>query len=176
MSTPGRSCSRSTPQPGSCSGTFRIEPPFPATGRGPIYGDGRIYAYGQSILYAVDAKTGRIVESFANKGRLEIARAAVQFKYPDKDPTGYQLTSSPAYFNGTLYVGLAQSEHHIPGGLVVAVDGKTGAIKWVFNTVPQGPADDGWAIAQRVRGAAARGPAAASGRRPRSIPSWDSST
>src|SRR5829696_3487804 len=29
-----------------------IEPPFAATGRGPIYGDGRIFAYGQSILYA----------------------------------------------------------------------------------------------------------------------------
>jgi glucose dehydrogenase len=125
----------------------QIDPPFPATGRGPIFGDGMIYAYGQSILYAIDAKSGRIVESFGNKGRLEIGRAATQFKYPDKDPTGYQLTASPAYFNGTLYLGLAQSEHHIPGGLVVAVDGRTGAIKWVFNTVPQGPDDDGWAIA-----------------------------
>ncbi len=36
----------------------QIDPPFPATGRGPIYGDGRIYAYGQSILYAIDAKIG----------------------------------------------------------------------------------------------------------------------
>jgi PQQ-dependent dehydrogenase (methanol/ethanol family) len=128
----------------------QIDPPFPASGRGPIYADGRIYAYGQSILYAIDAKSGRIVESFGNKGRLEIGRAATQFKYPDKDPTGYQLTASPAYFNGTLYVGLAQSEHHIPGGLVVAVDGRTGAIKWAFNTVPQGPEDDGWPIASRT--------------------------
>src|SRR5215208_7337746 len=30
-----------------------IEPPFPASGRGPTYGDGRIYAYGRSILYAI---------------------------------------------------------------------------------------------------------------------------
>ena len=134
----------------------QVDPPFPATGRGPIYGDGKIYAYGQSILYAVDAKTGRIVESFANKGRLEIGRAALQFKYPDKDPTGYQLTASPAYFNGTLYLGLAQSEHHIPGGLVAAVDGKTGAIKWVFNTVPQGPDDDGWPIASSTWSGGAR--------------------
>lgn len=134
----------------------QIEPPFPASGRGPTYGDGRIYAYGQSVLYAVDAKTGKIVESFANKGRLEVARAALQFKYPDKDPTGYQMTTSPAYFNGTLYVGLAQSEHHIPGGLVVAVDGRTGTIKWVFNTVPQGPADDGWQIANGTWSGGAR--------------------
>ena len=127
MSTPGRSCSLVNAATGQLLWNVAIEPPFPATGRGPIYGDGRIYAYGQSILlHEIDAKSGRIVESFANKGRLEIARAAVQFRYPDRDPTGYQVTSSPAYFNGALYVGLAQSEHHIPGGLVVAVDGRTG--------------------------------------------------
>lgn len=127
--------------------SVQIDPPFPASGRGPSYGDGKIYAYGRSILYAVDAKTGRVVESFGSKGRLEVARAALQFKYPDKDPTGYEMTTSPAYFNGTLYVPLAQSEHHIPGGLLVAVDGNTGSIKWVFNTVPQGASDDGWSIA-----------------------------
>jgi quinoprotein glucose dehydrogenase len=127
--------------------SVQIDPPFPASGRGPSYGDGTIYAYGRSILYAVDAKTGRVVESFGSKGRLEVARAALQFKYPDKDPTGYEMTTSPAYFNGTLYVPLAQSEHHIPGGLLAAVDGRTGSIKWVFNTVPQGPSDDGWSVA-----------------------------
>ena len=40
------------------------------------------------------------------------------------------------------------SDSLLPGGLVVAVDGVTGAIKWVFNTVPQGPQDDGWEIAK----------------------------
>jgi glucose dehydrogenase len=134
------------------TGTFlwdlRIEPTFPGSGRGPAYGNGRIYAYGRSVLYAVDARTGRIVESFGNKGRLQIADAAVRFKYPDKDPTGYQMVSPPAYYGGTLYLGLAQSEGHIPGGLVVAVDAGTGAIKWAFNTVPQQPGDDGWEIAK----------------------------
>ena len=134
----------------------QIEPAFPASGRGPTYGDGRIYAYGQSVLYAVDAKTGKIVESFGNKGRLEIARAALQFKYPDKDSTGYEMTTPPAYYNGALYVGLAQSEHHIPGGLVAAVDGRTGTVKWVFNTIPQGAADDGWEIANATWRSGAR--------------------
>ena len=126
----------------------QVEPSFPANGRGPTYADGRIYAYGRSILYAVDAKTGKIVESFGNKGRLQVADAALQSKYTNKDPIGYQIATPPAYFNGTLYVGLAQSESHIPGGLVVAIDGTTGAIKWVFNTVPQGPGDEGWEIAK----------------------------
>src|SRR5688500_8396611 len=42
----------------------QVDPPFPASGRGPAYGDGRIYAFGRTVLYAVDAKTGRVVESF----------------------------------------------------------------------------------------------------------------
>jgi glucose dehydrogenase len=136
----------------------QVDPAFPASGRGPTYGDGRIYGYGRTVLYAVDAKTGTIVESFGSRGRLEIARAALQFKYPDKDPTGYEMTAPPAYHDGTLYVGLAQSEHHIPGGLVVAVDGASGRVKWVFNTVPQSAADEGWQIANATwRGGARAG-------------------
>jgi quinohemoprotein ethanol dehydrogenase len=138
--------------------TVQVEPAFPGNGRGPVYGDGRIYAYGLDILYAVDARTGKLVASFGNKGRLQPAGDALRFKYPDRDSVGYRMASPPAYYNGTLYVGLAQSEGHIPGGLVAAIDGTTGAIKWVFNTVPQGPKDDGWEIAKDTwRGGARAG-------------------
>ena len=69
-----------------------------------------------------------------------------------------EIAGPPAYHNGTLYVGLAQSESHIPGGLVLAIDGRTGAVKWVFNTIPQGPADDGWEVAKDTwRGGARAG-------------------
>ena len=127
----------------------QVEPPFPASGRGPLYADGKIYAYGPTVMYAVDAKTGKIVESFGSKGRLLVADAAVNAKYKGaQDARGYSIMAPPAHYNGTLYVGLAVSEAHIPGGLVAAVDGRTGAVKWVFNTVPQGPEDDGWEIAK----------------------------
>ena len=53
---------------------------------------------------------------------------------------GYNMTTPPTYVNGTLYVGLPFSDSLLPGGLVVAADGRTGAIKWIFNTVPQAPA------------------------------------
>jgi glucose dehydrogenase len=131
--------------------TYEAQPPFRGAGigrRGPTYGDGRIYAYGETILYAVDAKTGKMAETFGDKGRLLVADAAVRFKYRDRDPIGYQIASPPAFYNGTLYMGLAQSERHIQGGLVAAIDGATGAVKWVFNTVPQRPTDDGWDIAR----------------------------
>ena len=48
--------------------------------RGPSYGDGRIYTYGRTMMYAVDAKTGKPVESFGNKGRLPVAEAAVAYR------------------------------------------------------------------------------------------------
>ncbi len=128
--------------------TVQVEPAFPGSGRGPTYGDGRIYAYGRSVMYAVDAKSGKIIESFGNRGRLLVADAAIQFKSLAHDATGYQLLAPPTYHDGTLYVALALSDNHIPGGLVVAFDGRTGAVKWVFKTIPQGPQDDGWEIAK----------------------------
>jgi glucose dehydrogenase len=135
--------------------TFVLDAPFSGGRRGPAYGDGRIYAVGQRDVYVVDAKTGRAVESFGDKGVLRVANRALQFKYPGKYPAdvdpvriGYSIASPPTYANGTLYMGLASAEMMIRGGLVVAMDGRTGAIKWVFNTIPQGPADDGWEIAK----------------------------
>jgi PQQ-dependent dehydrogenase (methanol/ethanol family) len=129
--------------------TRQVEPAFPGgAGRGPTYADGRIYAYGDQVMYAVDAKTGQLVRSFGNNGRLLVLNEAVKFKYPDKDTPGYRMSAPPAYFNGTLYTGLGVSDRHIHGGLVAAIDGKTGAIKWVFNTIPQKPTDEGWEIAK----------------------------
>jgi len=132
--------------------THQIDPPFAGSGRGPTYGDGYIYAYGgpvgNSVLYAIDAKTGQPRQSFGSKGRMLIATEVVKSKFPNKDATGYRLVGPPSYSNGTLYLGLATSERHIPGGLVAAVDARTGVVRWVFTTVPQTPSDDGWEIAK----------------------------
>jgi len=143
--------------------THSVRTPFTGGGRGPAYGDGVIYAFGAGLLYAVDAITGRTVESFGNKGALALAAAALHFRYPGKyaadvDPQtlGYQMTTPPAFHRGTVYIGLPFSENLIRGGLVVAVDAKTGTVKWVFNTVPQGPEDDGWEIAKDTWGYGAR--------------------
>ena len=39
---------------------------------------------------------------------------------------------------------------------MIAISASTGEIKWVFNTVPQGPQDDGWEIARDTWGTGAR--------------------
>ena len=135
--------------------TFQMEPAFGGGKRGPGFGEGNIYAMGPAEVYAVDAKAGKLVESFGEKGVLRIITKALQFKYPGKyqddfDPKsiGYGVASTPKYHNGTIYVGTSDSDSLIVGGLLVAADARTGAIKWVFNTIPQGPGDDGWEIAK----------------------------
>jgi glucose dehydrogenase len=129
---------------------------FPGSGRGPAIGDNRVYAYGSTSVYAVEAKTGAPSEAFGDHGVLAIVRQAMDFKYPGKYPPeldpkdlGFRpLTTPPTYYRGTVFVGLSHSDSHIPGGWMIAADATTGAIKWVFNTVPQGPADEGWELAK----------------------------
>ena len=127
--------------------------------RGPTYGDGTIYAYEGANLVAVDAATGELVETFGDEGILPVVGLALQAKYPDVYPPtldpfslGYRINTPPAYHDGTLFVGSALSENHMPGGLVIAADATTGAIKWVFNTIPQRPQDEGWEIADPTWG------------------------
>ena len=117
--------------------TLRMNDTLEARGRGPTYGDGRLYAFGGASMYAVDVQSGELAESFGDGGRLEIISEALEFKYPDDYPPGvdayglgYRLTTPPVYHEGTLYAGVALSENHIPGGLVIAADAATGAIKW----------------------------------------------
>ncbi len=131
--------------------------------RGPTYANGKVYAYNGANLIAADAGTGELVEAFGDGGVLPVVGLALQAKYPDiypptLDPTtiGYRITSAPAYHDNTLYLGAALSEGHIPGGLVIATDATTGAIKWVFNTIPQRPQDEGWEIARETWGNGAR--------------------
>ena len=131
--------------------------------RGPTFADGNIYAYRGADLYAVNANTGEPVKSFGNEGMLPIVGNALQMKYPDDYPPsldpvsiGYRITTPPAHHDGTLYVAAALSEGHIPGGLVIATNTDTGAIKWVFNTIPQGPQDEGWEITRDTWGSGAR--------------------
>ena len=118
--------------------------------RGPLHVNGRLYTYHGDKLAAVDAESGELVEAFGDGGVLPVFGLALAHKYPDSYPPGfdastlnYRINSSPAYHDNTLYIASAISEGNIPGGLVVAADAATGAIKWVFNTIPPAPAGRG---------------------------------
>jgi quinohemoprotein ethanol dehydrogenase len=137
----------------------------PANGpvRGSTYAEGRIYAYRGADLYAFDASNGDALASFGDVGVLKVVAEALHYQYPDTYPAdidpvtiGYRLTTPPSYHEGIIYVAAALSEGHIPGGLLIAIDAYTGAVKWVFNTIPQTPRDSGWEIASQTWGTGAR--------------------
>ena len=140
-----------------------LDGPGSGAPRGSTYAEGRIYAYRGSDLYAFDANNGNALASFGEQGVLKVVAEALHHQYPDVYPTdidpvtiGYRLTTPPSFHEGILYVAAALSEGHIPGGLVMAIDAYSGAVKWVFNTIPQTPRDSGWELAQDSWGTGAR--------------------
>jgi quinohemoprotein ethanol dehydrogenase len=59
----------------------------------------------------------------------------------DPPKAGQSVSASPSYFNGVVYVGLANGDYHIRGRMV-AIDAKNGQELWHFFTVP-GPGETG---------------------------------
>ena len=118
--------------------------------RGVCYADGVIYAAGGSFLFALDAKTGKPIETFGKKGQASVILDVLRLRYPDVKTAislGYWFTTAPQVYKGVLYIGSTRSESHIPGGHMLAVDAKSGKVLWHFNTVPQDEKDQGWDIA-----------------------------
>ena len=118
--------------------------------RGVVYADGVIYTAGGASLFALDPKTGNPIPTFGHNGQADPVLDILKERYPDvKSPIsmGYSITVAPAFYKGVLYVGAQRSESMIPGGYMMAIDPKTGKVKWAFNTIPQGPWDQGWDVA-----------------------------
>ena len=130
---------------------------------GPRTAEGRIYGFGgQFEVFAVDAKTGENWWSRSARAACfpPSSRRLSHFKYPGEvsaaniDPVpAWGIASTVGADTDVLqrhscFFGIGRTRTVlIIGGLLIAADGKTGAIKWVFNTVPQGPDDDGWELA-----------------------------
>jgi len=118
--------------------------------RGVCYADGVVYTAAGSFLFALDAKTGTPIQSFGKNGQASVILDVIRTRYPDVTSAitlGYWFTTAPQIYNGVIYIGSTRSESHIPGGHVLAVDAKTGAVRWHFNTIPQDEKDQGWEIA-----------------------------
>jgi alcohol dehydrogenase (cytochrome c) len=118
--------------------------------RGVCYADGIVYTGAGSFLFALDAKTGTPIKTFGKDGQASVILDVIKEKYPDVTAAitlGYWFTTAPQIYNGVIYIGSTRSESHIPGGHVLAVDAKTGKVRWHFNTIPQDGRDQGWDIA-----------------------------
>ena len=118
--------------------------------RGVAYDNGVIYSAAGSFIFALDAKTGQPMEGFGVNGQASVILDVIKERYPEVETAielGYWFTTAPQIYNGVIYVGTTRSESHIPGGHVLAVDGKTGKVLWNFNTIPQDERDQGWDVA-----------------------------
>jgi quinohemoprotein ethanol dehydrogenase len=122
-----------------------------SSGRGAAYGDGKIYVAKDARIWALDAKTGKLAESFGKKGISHVLSEVLKVKYPQLEKPadwGYSFNMAPQYYDGVIIIGTALSENHIPGGLILGVDARSGSLLWQFWGVPQGPGDEGWEIAK----------------------------
>ena len=84
------------------------------------------------MLHAIDARTGKLVDSFADHGKLDlktgIDRAAV--------PLGSRTPGR--IFENLIILGSATGEGYLaPPGDIRAFDVLTGKLVWVFHTIPR---------------------------------------
>lgn len=96
--------------------------------------DQRILYTAGSFLYAVNAATGRLIDSFGNKGRVDLHDGLGR---DVKDL--YVTATSPGIIYKDLYIlgsrvdeGAAAAPGHIR-----AYDVHTGKMQWIFHTIPQ---------------------------------------
>jgi PQQ-dependent dehydrogenase (methanol/ethanol family) len=104
--------------------------------RGVAYSTGRVYFTTiDARLFALDAKTGKLIPSFGDKGIVTIA------KYKD----GYSETAAPVVSGNKIIIGVAGAENPIRG-FVSAYNTDTGALVWRWYTVPSPnePGGDTW--------------------------------
>ena len=98
----------------------------------------RLYVAGHdAYLYAVDAKTGKLVSTFGEEGRVNLAKAiplAVNAR-------NYTMTSPPVICRDVVIVGSSISDgpqyKEAPRGDVQAFDARTGKPAWIFHAIPQ---------------------------------------
>jgi quinoprotein glucose dehydrogenase len=117
-------------------------------GRGPNRGlmfwsrgrERRVFAAVDNFLYALDAKTGVVIPSFGEQGRIDL-RADLGRPIEGQS---VRLTSPGVVYKDLVIVGGRVSEG-LPAspGDVRAYDARTGALRWSFHTIPH-PGESGY--------------------------------
>jgi quinoprotein glucose dehydrogenase len=105
-------------------------------------GDARRLLFGTGHwLHAIDARTGKLVETFGDQGRVDLSQGL------DRDVTGLaiQANTPGVVFRNLIVMGMRLGEGPAPAapGHVRAFDVRTGKLVWVFHTIPQ-PGEAGY--------------------------------
>jgi glucose dehydrogenase len=94
-------------------------------------------------MLALDAKTGRPIESFGDRGTVDLVAG---LRRPAVPRWVYGNTSPPVIVGDVIVVGSSILDYPVPGGLppgdVRGFDVRTGKVLWTFRAVPE-PGDVG---------------------------------
>jgi quinoprotein glucose dehydrogenase len=103
--------------------------------------DSRIYYANDHFLHAVDAITGKPVESFGRRGAIDLKENIGR----DIGGLSLNVTSPGVIFGELLILGMRLGEGPAPAapGPVRAFNVRTGALAWRFNTIPR-PGEAGY--------------------------------
>src|SRR6185295_13534576 len=74
--------------------------------RGVTYADGVVYSAAGSFLFALDAKTGKPIQTFGNGGQASVILDVLKTRYPDVKSAiglGYWFTTAPQIYEGVIY-------------------------------------------------------------------------
>ncbi|MDC0325491.1 DUF1080 domain-containing protein [bacterium] len=106
--------------------------------RGVVYWDGadgaRIFVFVRNRVYAVEAKTGELIQSFGRGGYIDL-------RYDlgvDPATASVECTSPGIIFEDTLIVGGRVPEGYVSTpGHIRGYNAMTGEFEWIFHTIPQ---------------------------------------
>lgn len=93
--------------------------------------DRRIFVTSSGYLWALDALTGDLVDSFANHGKLDLKIGV------DRAPIPLASRTAGRIFENLIILGSFPGEGYLaPPGDIRAFDVRTGKLAWVFHTIP----------------------------------------
>ena len=97
----------------------------------------RIFLASRHRLFALDAETGQVVESFGTDGVVDLSQDLI---WPI-DRSHFEFNAAPVVYKDLVIVGSAVGDRVIyrrtPPGDVRAYDARTGALVWSFHPIPQ---------------------------------------
>jgi quinoprotein glucose dehydrogenase len=93
--------------------------------------DRRIFVTSGGYLWAIDALTGKTIESFADQGKLDLKVGI------DRAPIPLASRTAGRIFENLIILGSFPGEGYLaPPGDLRAFDVGTGKLTWVFHTIP----------------------------------------
>jgi len=115
-----------------------------AASRGVTYweskGDKRILYSSGNYLMAIDAKTGKIIPSFGNNGRINLNEGMRD----DPEKISVTLSTPGRIYKDLIIIGARTPDAYgAPPGYIRAYNCKTGKLEWTFHTIPH-PGETGY--------------------------------